>query len=170
MCLLLPLPLNPLLPSQPHALQTTRWQLWARLAQVIAHEVGVLGEVNRLQRQPPQPLAPVDCLHRGSRCSNSKQSDAGYTLQARDRNARSRPGCGATQSMPASPPAAATQSRCPALSLQVEDGRTDEAGVHMQAGPETAGRQMLQPPGYAQKPMNCVPCSRASRNDIALRL
>lgn len=31
-------------------------------SQVVAHEVGVLGQVDRLQRQPPQPLPPVDRL------------------------------------------------------------------------------------------------------------
>lgn len=45
-----------------HALETPRWQAAAYLAQVVAHEVGVLGEVNRLQCQPPQPLTPVDRL------------------------------------------------------------------------------------------------------------
>lgn len=41
------------------------------LAQVVAHKVWVLGEVDRLQRQPPQPLAPVDGLRTvaWSKCS-----------------------------------------------------------------------------------------------------
>ncbi len=37
------------------------------LAQVVAHEVGVLREVDGFQRQPAQPLPPVDGLQ--SQCS-----------------------------------------------------------------------------------------------------
>jgi hypothetical protein len=36
--------------------------LCSHLAQVVAHVVRVLGQINRLQRQPSQPLPPVNAL------------------------------------------------------------------------------------------------------------
>ena len=38
------------------------------LAQVVSHEVWVFCQVNRLQRQPPQPLPSVNRLHSCTYC------------------------------------------------------------------------------------------------------
>jgi hypothetical protein len=42
------------------------------LAEVVAHEVRVLRQVDGLQRQPPQPLPPVNCLCLCEGCSEWK--------------------------------------------------------------------------------------------------
>ena len=160
------------------------------LPQVVAHEVRVLAQVDRLQCQPPQPLAPVHSLPSGGaereRGKRRRAVRAGRCPEGREGNSllHAPPAihaptscCADTKPLPGLEPAGGSRRaaggerwrrRRQVAGPSAHGGRRAAHFIHSRqraAHRSQCPRRLLAP----QSPPPRSPCSRASRNDMVKR-